>query len=184
MTPDPAGHAGNGGQGSTGLHALLERGDAPKTVDVVAILGESRLTSLPILVLVLSFLVIMLDGYDLICLSSSLHRSWPAYSTFRSQVSVRMPAGNADNLFLNLNGGKGTPANVIDRISEEINAMLADPKMKARLADFADVPMPITSTEFGKVVAEKTEKWAKVIGRPTSSRSEGNPHREWAQRPF
>jgi hypothetical protein len=46
---------------------------------------------------------------------------------------------------------KGTPANVIDKISGEITAILADPKMKARLADFADVPMSMTPTEFGKL---------------------------------
>lgn len=69
MTSDPTGHAGNGGRSSTDLHAPLERADIPKTVDVGAILGEARLSYLPILVLVLSFIVIMLDGYDLICLS-------------------------------------------------------------------------------------------------------------------
>src|SRR5665647_394187 len=69
MTSDATGHAGNGGRSPTDPHALLERADMPKTVDVGAILGEARLSSLPILVLVLSFIVIMLDGYDLICLS-------------------------------------------------------------------------------------------------------------------
>jgi tripartite-type tricarboxylate transporter receptor subunit TctC len=58
---------------------------------------------------------------------------------------------------------KGTPANVIDKINEEITAILADPKMKARLADFADVAMPMRPTEFGKLIADETEKWAKVI---------------------
>ena len=58
---------------------------------------------------------------------------------------------------------RGTPAEVIDKINTEINAGLADPKMKARLADFADVPMPMTPTEFGKLIADETEKWGKVI---------------------
>jgi AAHS family 4-hydroxybenzoate transporter-like MFS transporter len=69
MTPDSTGPAGNGGRSSTDPHGSLERAGMPKTVDVGAILGEARLSSLPILVLVLSFIVIMLDGYDLICLS-------------------------------------------------------------------------------------------------------------------
>jgi tripartite-type tricarboxylate transporter receptor subunit TctC len=58
---------------------------------------------------------------------------------------------------------KGTPSDIIDKINGEITAILADPKMKARLAEFADVPMPMTPTEFRKLIAEETEKWAKVI---------------------
>jgi tripartite-type tricarboxylate transporter receptor subunit TctC len=58
---------------------------------------------------------------------------------------------------------KGTPAEVIDKINSEITAGLADPKMKERLAGFADAPMPMTPTEFGKLIADETEKWAKVI---------------------
>ena len=58
---------------------------------------------------------------------------------------------------------QGTPAEVIDKINTEITAGLADAKMKARLADFADVPMPMTPTEFGKLIADETEKWGKVI---------------------
>jgi tripartite-type tricarboxylate transporter receptor subunit TctC len=50
-----------------------------------------------------------------------------------------------------------------DKINTEIAAGLADAKMKARLADFADVPMPMTPTEFGKLIADETEKWGKVI---------------------
>jgi tripartite-type tricarboxylate transporter receptor subunit TctC len=58
---------------------------------------------------------------------------------------------------------RGTPAEVIDKINTEITAGLADAKMKARLAEFADVPMPMTPTEFGKLIADETEKWGKVI---------------------
>jgi tripartite-type tricarboxylate transporter receptor subunit TctC len=58
---------------------------------------------------------------------------------------------------------KGTPAEVIDKINSEITAGLADSKMKERLAGFADVPMPMTPTEFGKLISEETQKWAKVI---------------------
>ena len=58
---------------------------------------------------------------------------------------------------------QSTPAEVIDKINTEITAGLADPKMKARLADFADVPMPMRPIEFGKLIADETEKWAKVI---------------------
>jgi hypothetical protein len=43
------------------------------------------------------------------------------------------------------------------------NAALADPKMKARLADLGGVPLPMTHADFGKLVAADTEKWAKVV---------------------
>ena len=58
---------------------------------------------------------------------------------------------------------RGTPAEVIDRIEREINAGLADPKMKARFADLGGTPMPMTPAEFGKLIADEAEKWAKVI---------------------
>ena len=58
---------------------------------------------------------------------------------------------------------RNTPAEIIDRLNKEINAALADPKMKARLADLGAVAMPMTSAEFGTFIADETEKWAKVI---------------------
>ena len=58
---------------------------------------------------------------------------------------------------------KNTPTEIIDRLNKEINAALADPKMKARLADLGAVPMSMTPAEFGKFIADETEKWAKVV---------------------
>src|SRR5215510_12726875 len=58
---------------------------------------------------------------------------------------------------------KGTPVEAIDKIYKEISAGLVDPKMKARFADLGGAPMPMTPAEFGKLIAEETEKWAKVI---------------------
>jgi tripartite-type tricarboxylate transporter receptor subunit TctC len=57
----------------------------------------------------------------------------------------------------------GTPAEVIDKINKEINAGLADPTMKARLADLGGVTIAGSPGDFGKLVADETEKWAKVI---------------------
>jgi tripartite-type tricarboxylate transporter receptor subunit TctC len=58
---------------------------------------------------------------------------------------------------------KDTPADVIARLNREINAGLADPKMKARLVDLGGVPTPMTPAGFGKLIADETEKWGKVI---------------------
>jgi tripartite-type tricarboxylate transporter receptor subunit TctC len=62
-----------------------------------------------------------------------------------------------------LGSPKNTPAEIIDTLNREINAGLADPPMKARIADLGGSPMPMTPTDFGKFIADETEKWAKVI---------------------
>jgi tripartite-type tricarboxylate transporter receptor subunit TctC len=58
---------------------------------------------------------------------------------------------------------KGTPPDVIDKINKEINAGLADPKLRARLADLGDTPLALSPAEFGKLIADETEKWGNVI---------------------
>ncbi len=58
---------------------------------------------------------------------------------------------------------KNTPTEIVEKLNKEINAGLADLKMKARLADLGGVPLPMTPTEFGKLIAEETVKWGKVI---------------------
>jgi tripartite-type tricarboxylate transporter receptor subunit TctC len=58
---------------------------------------------------------------------------------------------------------KGTPPEIIATLNRAVNAVLADPKLQARLAELGGVPMPMTSAEFGKLVADETEKWAKVV---------------------
>jgi tripartite-type tricarboxylate transporter receptor subunit TctC len=67
------------------------------------------------------------------------------------------------NVWFGVGAPKGTPAEVIDKLNKEINAGLADPKIEARLEDLGGIPMPMTPDEFGKMIAEDTEKWAKVI---------------------
>jgi tripartite-type tricarboxylate transporter receptor subunit TctC len=56
-----------------------------------------------------------------------------------------------------------TPVEIIDRLNTEINAGLADPKIKARFADLGGTVLPGSPADFGKLIAEETEKWAKVI---------------------
>ena len=57
----------------------------------------------------------------------------------------------------------GTPAAVIGKLNKEINAALADPKMKGRLADLGGTPLLGSPADFGKLISEETEKWGKVI---------------------
>ena len=58
---------------------------------------------------------------------------------------------------------KSTPAEIIERLNTHINAGLADPKMKARLADLGAIPIPMTPADFGKLIADETEKWGKAV---------------------
>ena len=58
---------------------------------------------------------------------------------------------------------KNTPTEIIDKLNKEFNAALADPKIKDAACRPGVIPMPMTSTEFGKFIAEETEKWAKVV---------------------
>jgi tripartite-type tricarboxylate transporter receptor subunit TctC len=58
---------------------------------------------------------------------------------------------------------KNTPIAVIDKLNTEINAGLADPKIKARFADLGGTALVGSPSDFGKLIAEETEKWAKVV---------------------
>jgi tripartite-type tricarboxylate transporter receptor subunit TctC len=58
---------------------------------------------------------------------------------------------------------KNTPAEIVDKLNKEINAALADPKMKAKLADLGGAALPGTPADFGKLIAEETEKWGKTV---------------------
>jgi len=60
---------------------------------------------------------------------------------------------------------KVTPAGIIDRIHKEVAAGLVDARMKARFADLGGAPMPMTPAEFTRLIADETDKWAKVIRR-------------------
>jgi len=62
-----------------------------------------------------------------------------------------------------LGAPKGTPAEIIAAINKEVLAAQVDPKIKARFSELGGVPMPMTPAEFGKFVAEDTEKWGKVV---------------------
>jgi tripartite-type tricarboxylate transporter receptor subunit TctC len=58
---------------------------------------------------------------------------------------------------------KGTPPEVVDTLNTAVNAVLADPQLKARLAALGGEPMPMAPAQFGKLIADETEKWAKVV---------------------
>jgi tripartite-type tricarboxylate transporter receptor subunit TctC len=77
-------------------------------------------------------------------------------------VAEFVPAYEA-SYWYGLGAPKDTPAEVIDKLNREINAVAVDPLIKARLAGLGVDPVLMTSTEFGKFIADETEKWGKVI---------------------
>jgi tripartite-type tricarboxylate transporter receptor subunit TctC len=58
---------------------------------------------------------------------------------------------------------KNTPTEIIDKLNKEINTGLADPEMKRRLVNLGSIVFPGSPADFGKLIANETEKWGKVI---------------------
>ena len=77
-------------------------------------------------------------------------------------VAEFVPGYEASNWF-GVGAPKATPAEIVEKLNEEINASLADPKIKARLAELGAMVLAGSPADFGKLIADDTEKWAKVI---------------------
>jgi tripartite-type tricarboxylate transporter receptor subunit TctC len=58
---------------------------------------------------------------------------------------------------------RATPAEIVEKLNKEINAGLTDPKIKARLADVGGTALSGSPADFGKLIADETEKWRKVV---------------------
>jgi tripartite-type tricarboxylate transporter receptor subunit TctC len=71
--------------------------------------------------------------------------------------------GYEASLWVGVGGPKGTPGDVIDKLSKEVGTSLAEPAIRTQLANLAADPMPMSSAEFAKLIADETEKWAKVV---------------------
>ena len=65
--------------------------------------------------------------------------------------------------WLGVGAPRNTPAEIINLLNKEINSALSDPKMKARFADLGSTALPGSPAEFGKLIADETEKWGKVV---------------------
>ena len=87
----------------------------------------------------------------------------------RSEVLPDVPTvgdfvpGYVASIWFGVGAPRNTPAETVDKLNKAINTGLDDPKIKARLSDLGGVPMPMTSAEFGKFLADEVEKWAKVV---------------------
>ncbi|MFZ3360079.1 MAG: tripartite tricarboxylate transporter substrate binding protein [Xanthobacteraceae bacterium] len=77
-------------------------------------------------------------------------------------VSEFVPGYEASSWF-GVAAPRGTPAEIVDKLNEAINAGFADPTIKARLADMGGMPLAGSAADFGKLIAAETDKWGKVI---------------------
>ena len=90
-------------------------------------------------------------------------------TTTRSEQLPNVPSisdavpGYEASAFYGLNVAKGTPREIVDKLNKAVNAGLADPVMKGKLANLGGMMMPGTPEDFGKMLAAETDKWAKVI---------------------
>ena len=72
-------------------------------------------------------------------------------------------SGFEASVWLGVGAPKDTSAEIIGKLNKEISAGLADPKIRARLADMGSTPLVLSPADFGKLIADDTEKWGKVI---------------------
>jgi len=90
-------------------------------------------------------------------------------STVRSEVLPDLPLvadflpGYEASAWYGLAAPKGTPPDIVDRLNKAVNEILADPKTKARFTEIGAILLPGSAADFGKLVADETEKWGKVV---------------------
>ena len=90
-------------------------------------------------------------------------------TAMRSEAAPDIPAvgefvaGYEASSWQGVGAPRNTPAGIVDKLNREINAVIADPGMKARLAELGGTVISGSPAEFGKLIADETEKWAKVI---------------------
>ena len=69
------------------------------------------------------------------------------------------------SLYYGVSGPKGIPPHIVEALSNALQIALRDPKMLRRVAEFGGTPLSLTAAEFGKLVSDETDRWAKVVGK-------------------
>jgi len=88
-------------------------------------------------------------------------RRWPSVPDIPA-IAETVPGFESVG-FYGISAPKGTPPEIVDVLNKAVGEALKDPKLVARLADVGGIPKPMTPAEFGKLVADETEKWRKVV---------------------
>jgi tripartite-type tricarboxylate transporter receptor subunit TctC len=96
-------------------------------------------------------------------------RALAVTSTTRLQVLPNTPTlaefvpGYEGSTWFGLAAPKKTPLEIVDKLNNEVNACLSDPKLLAQFADLGSIPISMSPADFGKLIADEIDKWAKVI---------------------
>jgi tripartite-type tricarboxylate transporter receptor subunit TctC len=130
------------------------RGSAPALTDLIAGQVQIMFDNLP------SSIEHIRAG-KLRALAVGAEMRWPGLPDIPT-VSEHVPGFEANGWF-GIAAPKNTPAEIVDKLNHEINAGLADPKLKARFTDLGGAVLTGSPAEFGKLIANETEKWGKVI---------------------
>ena len=94
-------------------------------------------------------------------LGVTVAKRWPALPEVPT-IAETVPGFEA-SVWYGISAPKGTPGEVVEILNKSVAAALANPKLQAKLADLGGIPMPMSAAEFGKFVADETEKWGKVV---------------------
>jgi tripartite-type tricarboxylate transporter receptor subunit TctC len=100
-------------------------------------------------------------GGNLRALGVTSPQRWPSVPEIPT-VAETVPGFESVG-FYGISAPKGTPPDIIEILNKAVGVALKDPKLVARLADVGGIPKPMTPAEFGKLVADETEKWRKVV---------------------
>jgi tripartite-type tricarboxylate transporter receptor subunit TctC len=130
------------------------RGSAPMVVDLVSGQVQAAFDNLPAS-------MPFIKAGKLRPLGVTTKARWPALPDVPTMADF-MPGFEATT-WIGIAAPKKTPADIVDRLSKEISAAIADPGMIARLAELGAVPFPISTVEFDEFIVAQTEKWGKVI---------------------
>lgn len=90
-------------------------------------------------------------------------------SAARSEVLPDLPTvadflpGYEASAWYGIGAPKGTPPDIVDRLNKAVNEILADPKVKAKFSEYGAILLPGSPADFGKLLADETEKWGKVV---------------------
>jgi tripartite-type tricarboxylate transporter receptor subunit TctC len=130
------------------------RGGAPALVDMLTGQVQVMFDNLPTS-------IEHIRSGKLRALAVTVGKRWPALPDVPT-VGETVP-GLETSLWYGIVAPKGTPPEIINKLNQAINAVLADPKVAIRLAELGGVPMPMSPAEFGHLIVDDTEKWANVI---------------------
>jgi tripartite-type tricarboxylate transporter receptor subunit TctC len=100
-------------------------------------------------------------GGNLRALGVTSPERWPTVPDIPA-IAETVP-GYSSTVYYGMSAPKDTPREIIDILNKAVNDALKDPRLVARLADVGGIPKPMTPAEFGRLIADETEKWRKVV---------------------